>query len=205
MIKLLLATNNLGKLEELDSLLADLKDIQLIVPADIDINLDVVEDGSTYEQNAILKARAFSSHSGIPALADDSGLELTALNGAPGLISARYAPNIDAVSSDRRAYLLSNLEVFPRPWHAKFLSTLCLAFPDGRTHISNGICEGEIIPEERGKNGFGYDSIFLLKEYGKTMAELSMLEKNKLSHRSKSVAEMKEYLSADFLKSNVNE
>jgi len=113
------------------------------------------------------------------------------LNGAPGLYSARYSPKPNATDADRRAYLLQNLQGKPRPWMARFHATIAIATPNGEVHLTEGICEGEITPEERGTGGFGYDSIFLLSELGKTMAELSMGEKNRLSHRAKAVIKAK--------------
>ena len=190
---LLIATNNKGKVKELQELLRD-TGIELVAPAQIDLQLDVVEDGSTYAENATKKATAFANASGMISLADDSGLEVDALNGAPGLYSARYSPKPNATDADRRAYLLQNLQGKPRPWMARFHATIAIATPDGEVHLTEGICEGEIIPEERGTGGFGYEPIFLLSELGKTMAELSMDEKNHLSHRAKAVMKAKPIL-----------
>lgn len=191
-----MATNNPGKIAELRSLLADIQGLKLVLPADLGLRLDVREDGSSYAENAAKKAFAFARASGQVALADDSGLELDALNGAPGLISARYAPKKGATDADRRAYLLGQLESKPQPWKARFRSTVCLANSEGTTRIAEGSCEGRIIHEERGTGGFGYDSIFLLEEKSKTMAELTMVEKNRLSHRARAIAEIKQALIA---------
>ena len=120
-------------------------------------------------------------------LSDDSGLEVEDLGGAPGIFSARYAPQLGATDSDRRVYLLHQLSPYPRPWAARFHCTVALASPDGAVHFSEGVCQGEIIPQERGMNGFGYDPIFLIPELGRTMAELNMEEKNRLSHRAQAV------------------
>ncbi|MEW6240318.1 MAG: non-canonical purine NTP pyrophosphatase, partial [Chloroflexota bacterium] len=125
--------------------------------------------------------------SGLVSLADDSGLEVDALNGAPGLHSARYSLMQRASDTDRRAYLLHNLRGKPRPWTARFRATVAIATPRGDVELAEGICPGEIVPEERGTGGFGYDPIFLLQEMGLTMAELSMDEKNRLSHRARAV------------------
>lgn len=187
--KLLLATNNPGKIAELISLLSDLPSVDLVTPALFGLDLEVEEDGADYAQNAALKAKAFAQASGLPSLADDSGLEVEALSGAPGLLSARYAPRANASDADRRTYLLSQLVAKPKPWLAKFRSTVCLAMPDGRTLFAHGECLGEIVPVERGQGGFGYDRIFLIQGLDRTMAELSMAEKNKLSHRARAVAE----------------
>jgi XTP/dITP diphosphohydrolase len=183
MNKLLIATNNQGKAKEIDDLLKETH-IQLVTPADISLSLEVEEDGSTYAENAAKKALAFAKTSGLISLADDSGLEVDALNGAPGLYSARYHPEPDANDEDRRAFLLQNLVDKPQPWKAHFHATIAIARPSGKVELAEGNCFGEIIPEARGAGGFGYDPIFLLSEIGKTMAELDMEEKNRLSHRA---------------------
>jgi XTP/dITP diphosphohydrolase len=192
---LLIATNNQGKVKELQGLLKD-TGIDLITPSQINIDLDVLEDGQTYAENATKKAIAFAQSSGLISLADDSGLEVDALNGAPGLYSSRYGSQNGKKLSDaeRRAYLIRNLQDKPRPWTARFHATIAIAVPKGGTHLAEGFCEGEIIPQERGTGGFGYDPIFLLTELGKTMAELSMEEKNRLSHRAKAVMNAKQVL-----------
>ncbi|MEW6031103.1 MAG: RdgB/HAM1 family non-canonical purine NTP pyrophosphatase [Chloroflexota bacterium] len=184
--QLLIATNNRGKVIEIQALLADM-DCELVTPSQINLNLDVEEDGGTYAENATKKAVAFARASGLVSLADDSGLEVDALNGAPGLHSARYSLMQRASDTDRRAYLLHNLRGKPRPWTARFRATVAIATPRGDVELAEGICPGEIVPEERGTGGFGYDPIFLLQEMGLTMAELSMDEKNRLSHRARAV------------------
>jgi XTP/dITP diphosphohydrolase len=186
MNKLLIATNNKGKVKELQDLLKD-TGLELVTPADINLNLEVEEDGTTYAENASKKAIAFAHASGLVSLADDSGLEVDALDGAPGLHSARYHPKPGANDADRRAYMLQNLQGKPRPWKAHFHATIAVAIPDKDVQIVEGNCYGEIIPEERGTGGFGYDPIFLLPQLNKTMAELEMEEKNRLSHRAKAV------------------
>ena len=186
MSKLLLASNNRGKLVELQALLDDLK-IKLLLPDQIGIQLEVEESGHTYLENAILKGRAFAQASGLLTLSDDSGLEVDALDGRPGVHSARFAPQPGATDADRRSYLLECLEGKPRPWQARFRCVIVLVRPDGSIHPAEGICPGEIIPQERGHNGFGYDPIFLLPELDRTMAELSREEKNRLSHRARAV------------------
>jgi XTP/dITP diphosphohydrolase len=186
MIKLLLATNNQGKLAELRSLLNGL-DLELVTPADLDLNLQIEETGESYRENAILKAAGFAKASNLWSLADDTGLEVEALDGAPGLHSARYAPQPDATDRDRRLVLLRNLEEKPQPWKAVFRCVVALCGPDGSIITQEGTCPGEIIPDERGEGGFGYDSIFLLEVLQLTMAELSLVDKNNLSHRSRAV------------------
>ena len=201
---LLIATNNKGKIKELQALLKD-TGVELVTPAQINLDLDVMEDGQTYAENATKKAIAFAQGSGLISLADDSGLEVDALDGAPGLYSARYGSKDGQKLSDaeRRAFLIRNLQDKPRPWSARFHATIAVAVPNGETHLAEGFCEGEIIPEERGIGGFGYDPVFLLSELGKTMAELSMEEKNRLSHRARAVMNAKEIL-AQILKRTDN-
>jgi XTP/dITP diphosphohydrolase len=208
---LLIATNNNGKIKELHELLDDLG-IELVTPSQIGLDLDVVEDGITYAENATKKAVAFARASGLISLADDSGLEVDALNGEPGLYSARYGTlplnpkdlggagggQKKLSDADRRKYLLSKLQDQPRPWTARFRAVIAIA-KDGNVQLTEGICEGEIIPEERGTGGFGYDPIFLLPEFGKTMAELCMEEKNRLSHRARAVMKAKWMLKTLFM------
>ena len=186
MNKLLIATNNKGKVKELQDLLKD-TGIELVTPADINLNLEVEENGTTYDENAAKKAIAFAHASGLVSLADDSGLEVDALDGAPGLYSARYHPKSGANDADRRAYMIENLKGKPRPWTAHFHATIAIAVPEKDVQIVEGNCYGEIIPEERGTGGFGYDPIFLFPDLNQTMAELSMEEKNRLSHRALAV------------------
>jgi XTP/dITP diphosphohydrolase len=163
-----------------------LENVTLFTPKDIDLIISIKETGSTYTENAALKAHSFADASSMPALADDSGLEVDALDGAPGLFSARYSAKPGANDADRRAFLLANLANQPRPWTARFRAVLAFALPgDGEIKLFEGICEGEIIPEERGDNGFGYDPIFYIPEKGLTMAQLSDQGKNQISHRGR--------------------
>ena len=185
-MKILVGTQNPGKQVEMVAILAELG-LDLVLPQDIGLALDVVENGQTYAQNAELKARAFCAASGLPCLADDSGLEVDALDGAPGLYSARYSPAPGASDADRRRLLVSRLAGLPHPWTARFRATVCLMTPGGEPRFAEGQCEGEIIPEERGSNGFGYDAIFLVAGTGLTMAELSDAEKNRISHRARAL------------------
>jgi XTP/dITP diphosphohydrolase len=184
--RLLIATNNKGKLAEISALLANL-DLLLLTPADLNLELDIPEDGQTYAENAAKKALAFARTSGLISLGDDSGLEVDALDGKPGLHSHRFCPLPNASDADRRKYLLEQLHGKPRPWTARFQATVAVALPSGKVRLATGSCEGEIIPEERGTNGFGYDPVFFIPEMGRTMAELNMEEKNRLSHRARAV------------------
>lgn len=197
MSKLLIASTNSGKLAEITALLADVP-LQLLTPAHVGLEgLEIVEDGADYAANAALKAAAFAQASGLACLADDSGLEVTALGGAPGVHSARLSPGDDA---QRRARLLELLAGHPQPWAARFISTVCLALPGDppQLHFAEGECRGQIVPQERGQGGFGYDPIFLVESMGRTMAELSFAEKNQLSHRARAVAQIKAQLRAVF-------
>jgi XTP/dITP diphosphohydrolase len=186
MPSLLLATNNKGKVAEIKALLAGL-DLVLLTPADLGLSLEIPEDGQTYAENASKKALAFAQASGIVSLGDDSGLEVDTLGGQPGLHSHRFCPIPDATDADRRNYLLEQLRGKLHPWTASFRATVAVATPAGKVKLATGQCEGEIIPDERGTNGFGYDPIFLIPELGRTMAELGMAEKNRLSHRARAV------------------
>ena len=201
MNQLLIATNNKGKIKELYDLLKD-TGIELITPVQIGLDLDVIEDGQTYAENATKKAIAFAHASGLISLADDSGLEVDVLDGAPGLYSARYG-SLDGrklSDADRREFLIQNLRDKPGPWTARFHATIAIAIPRGEVYLAEGYCEGKIIPEERGTGGFGYDPIFLLSDLGKTMPELSIEEKNRLSHRARAVINAKPILEQLFVK-----
>jgi XTP/dITP diphosphohydrolase len=193
MPKLLLATNNRGKVREIQALLGG-TGVELLLPEEISLELLVLEEGQTYAENAARKALAFARASGRIALGDDSGLEVDTLDGKPGLHSHRFDPWPDATDADRRAYLLQRLQGRPRPWTACFRATVAVATPAGEVRYADGACEGEIIPEERGTNGFGYDPIFLIPALGKTMAELSMDEKNRLSHRARAIQNARQIL-----------
>ena len=185
-MKICLATENPGKLEEFLSLLEEYP-FECVTARQMGLFLDAEETGNTYRENAQIKAHLYANATGLPSLADDTGLEVQALNGAPGLYSKRYLPQPGATDADRRQFLLSNLKNFPRPWKARFTCTVCVALPDGSEWFTSGECRGEIVPEGRGENGFGYDRIFLLQSQGLTMAELSLVQKNVLSHRAKAV------------------
>jgi XTP/dITP diphosphohydrolase len=186
MSPILFASKNKGKIKEVASLMQNL-DIELVMPSDVDIDLHIEEIGTTYAANAALKAKAFCHASGLITFADDSGLEVDVLDGAPGLYSARYAPWDNATDADRRDCLVNNLLPYPHPWLARFRCVVAIASPNEEIHYSEGICPGEIIPEERGNRGFGYDPIFMVPSLGRTMAELTMSEKNLISHRSRAV------------------
>lgn len=187
MNRLLVATNNRGKVKEFRALLGGLA-VMLVTPEDLGLHFSVTEDGRSYRENAEKKAVAFATAGSLIALADDSGLEVEALAGAPGLHSARYLASVGATDADRRTFLLQNLRGKPRPWRARFRSAVAIAVPHGETSCAEGDCPGEIIPEERGSGGFGYDPVFLVEGTGRTMAELELDEKNRVSHRARAIA-----------------
>jgi XTP/dITP diphosphohydrolase len=195
--KLLLATNNKGKVEEIRALLAGLP-AKLVTPDDIDLKLEVTEDGQTYADNAAKKALAFARASGLISLADDSGLEVEALEGAPGMYSHRYSSSPGDTDSDRRAFLLKNLQGKPHPWTACFRAVIAIAVPGQEVQSAAGECRGEIIREERGTGGFGYDPIFFMPELGQTMAQLSMDAKNRFSHRARAIMKARPILERIF-------
>jgi len=186
MRSVLIATNNKGKVDEIKALLDGIG-LVLLTPTDLGLTLEVTEDGQTYAENAAKKAAAFAQTSGMVALGDDSGLEVDALGGQPGLHSHRFCPIPNATDADRRKYLLERLGDKPRPWTAHFQATVAIALPSGEVRLAMGRCDGEIVPDERGTNGFGYDPIFFIPELGRTMAELAMNEKNRLSHRARAI------------------
>lgn len=186
MSKLFIASTNRGKLKEIKALLRDFP-LTLVTPDMIGIDLEVEENGSSYSENAALKAVAYARASGLVTLADDSGLEVEALGGLPGLRSARFSTVPGATDADRRRYLLQQLQGHPQPWKARFRCVVALSDPEGNVKFAQGECPGIIISDERGRNGFGYDPIFLLPELGLTMAELDMRKKNRLSHRARAI------------------
>ena len=182
--KLLLATTNKGKVREYRSLLKDLP-LELVTLVELGISTVVGEVGESLEENARLKAVALSMESRLPALADDSGLEVDALGGEPGRLSARYAGE-KALDKDRISYLLARLKDVP--WQkrsARFRCVIAIATPGGKVELCSGECQGFIALGPRGEGGFGYDPIFYLPELDKTMAELSLEAKNQVSHRGK--------------------
>ncbi|MDR0862898.1 MAG: RdgB/HAM1 family non-canonical purine NTP pyrophosphatase [Oscillospiraceae bacterium] len=181
--KLLLATGNAGKIREMRELLTPLG-IELVTPAELGIDLEVDENGETFEDNARLKATAFCAASGLPSVADDSGLCVDALGGAPGVHSARYAE-----PGGRKRKLLENMENTEQR-AAKFVSSIVCAFPNGEELTATGECCGEIAREPRGDGGFGYDPVFYMAEFGKTMAEMTDDEKNAVSHRGRAMREL---------------
>jgi len=179
-----LATANPGKIKEMRDILSGMG-IDVVTRKDLGIELDVDETGTTFAQNALLKADAICKASGLPAIADDSGLIVEALDGEPGLYSSSYGG--EELSAEQRcAYLLEKMQNKEQR-SAKFVCTIVCSFPDDMPLIAEGECRGEIIAEQRGINGFGYDPIFLVPGTNKTMAELSSNEKNQISHRGEAL------------------
>ena len=183
---LLVASANPGKIREIKAILNS-PELTILSAKDTGITINVAETGRTYEENAWLKAEAYQKASGLIVLADDSGLEVDALNGEPGIYSARYAAIPNASDADRRRYLLEQLKGKPQPWPAHFHCTAVLAGPQGRLAAAEGRCDGLIIPKERGSGGFGYDPIFFIPEEAGTMAELTEGRKNQISHRARAL------------------
>lgn len=184
--KLLIATSNTGKQKEIRYLFRKVP-ADLVFPDNLGIDLQVEESGSTYFENAYLKASQYFKATGIPTLADDSGLEVDQLNGEPGIRSNRYAPLPNASDADRRQYLLSKLAPLPKPWQARFRCVIVIVDSSGSVHQFQGACRGKIIAEERGEGGFGYDRIFYIPGLNATMAELPEEIKNKISHRANAI------------------
>ncbi|MFQ5812537.1 MAG: XTP/dITP diphosphatase [Anaerolineae bacterium] len=184
MVKLLIATHNPGKVREYEKLLAGLP-LELTYPAQEGLDIEVAETGASFAENARLKATAYARASGLLTLADDSGLEVDARGGEPGIRSARYAGR-GASDEDRYRLLLEKLRGVP--WEertARFRCVIAVATPGGQVHTAEGTCEGIITFEPKGKHGFGYDPVFYFQEYGMTMAELPPETKNEISHRAR--------------------
>ncbi len=192
MFRIVVGTRNAGKIHEIRTALADLP-VEVTGVPDADIP-DVEETGTTFRENAIIKARYYCQQTGEFCLADDSGLEVDALNGAPGVYSARYAGE-NASDDDNNAKLLAALQGVPEAERsARFRSVLALAGPDGSLTLTDGVCEGLILVEAKGTDGFGYDPLFFMPGLGKTLAEINVEEKNKISHRGNALKRLKQKL-----------
>lgn len=200
MLKLIFATGNEGKMREIRAILGDVES-EIRSMKEAGLALDIEEDGTTFEENARIKARAVAqalaeqgSAQACVVMADDSGLEIDYLNGEPGVYSARYLGE-ETPFSEKSADLLRRLKDVPdEERSARFVCAIAAVFPDGEEVVTRGIIEGRIGYELRGDNGFGYDPIFYLPEYGRTAAELTDEEKNRISHRSRALEQMKEKL-----------
>lgn len=193
MKKVIFATGNEGKMKEIREILGDL-DIQLLSLKDAGITADIEENGNSFEENAVIKATAIRDLTGEIVLADDSGLEIDYLNKEPGIYSARYMGE-DTSYHIKNANLIEQLDGVPDEKRtARFVCAIAAAFPDGTVRTVRAAMEGRIGYEEKGENGFGYDPIFYLPEYGCSSAELSMEEKNKISHRGKALRAIRDEL-----------
>ncbi|HEX9615475.1 MAG TPA: RdgB/HAM1 family non-canonical purine NTP pyrophosphatase [Bacteroidota bacterium] len=192
MKQLVLATNNRHKIQEIKTLLKELE-IEILTTQDIPNLPPLVEDGSTFKDNALKKARTVHQYSKLPALADDSGLEVFYLNLRPGVLSARYAGERASDEQNNRKLLLELRGVAPRRRLAQFRSLIAFV-ANGIEEATEGICTGRIGEEPRGTNGFGYDPLFIPDGFTRTYAELTGEEKNAISHRSKSLQKMVEIL-----------
>ncbi|MRR39393.1 XTP/dITP diphosphatase [bacterium] len=192
-MKLLVATTNKGKIEEITRILAGLP-VTVVTPRDIVLNLDVEENGSTFAENAVIKARAWSAETNLPALADDSGLCVDALGGSPGVYSARFA-GIGASDEQNTSLLLEKMKGITERT-ARFVCSVALALPSGEIVSAEGVYEGLICEEPAGDMGFGYDPVFLDPELGETLAQMSMEKKNARSHRRRALEALKEKLEA---------
>ena len=184
-MKVILASKNQHKLTELSAILSQLG-FEIALESEYGLDIDVEEIGTTFEENSFLKADTVMKASGLPVLADDSGLMVDALDGAPGVYSARYGHK--ASDKERTAYLLENMKDVPEERRgAKFVCVITCLFPDGRKIVARGECPGVIARAPHGENGFGYDPVFYLPELGMTYAELPSEQKNAISHRARAL------------------
>ena len=184
-MKVVLASHNKKKMVEMKTILSAMG-VEVLSQADVGVDLEPEETGTTFAENAAIKAQAVMEATGLPAIADDSGLMVDALNGEPGVYSARYGgPGLD--DTGRWQLLLKNMEGI-EDRACKFVSFICCCFPDGQQLSARGECPGILAHGPTGDGGFGYDPIFYLPELGKTMAQLTPEEKNKISHRAKALA-----------------
>lgn len=191
--KIVFATGNAGKMREIREILADM-DLEVVSMAEIGADIEIEENGATFEENAAIKARAVGKVCGETVLADDSGLEVDHLNREPGIYSARYMGE-DTPYSIKNANIIQRLEGVPQEERtARFVCAIAAVFPDGEEVVTHGEIEGWIDYEEKGSNGFGYDPIFFVPEFGRTTAELSDEEKNSVSHRGRALRKMKDEL-----------
>ena len=197
MSRIIFATGNANKMKEIRMILSDMG-MEILSMKEAGVDVDIVEDGTTFEENAQIKAKAIMEMTGALVLADDSGLEVDALDKEPGIYSARYMGH-DTSYHIKNQNIIDRLEgKVGEERSARFVCAIAAAFPDGRVLITRGTMEGQIGYEEKGENGFGYDPIFYLPEYQCYSAELSLEEKNKLSHRGKALRLMKERLHESF-------
>lgn len=195
MQKVIFATSNQGKVREIKAIIEETgADVEVLSLKEAGITTEIIEDGTTFEENALIKARTICKETGLLTLADDSGLEVDYLGGEPGIYSARYLGE-DTPHSIKNPSIIKRLEGVPDEERtARFVCACAAVFPDGREEVLRETMEGRIAYEEKGENGFGYDPLFYLPEYGCTNAELSPEEKNKISHRGKALRAMCELI-----------
>lgn len=190
----IIATNNKNKVYEFKSLF-DNNQIEFKTLHEMGYDKEIIEDGKTFEENAIIKARQVSTDLGCIAISDDSGLEVEALNGEPGIYSARYAGTHN--DDDNNKLLIKNLAGIENR-NARYVCAICVYYPDGKYLVTKGTVEGKIIDTPKGKNGFGYDPYFYIEEFKKTFAEVELSVKNTISHRARAIRKMKELVNEDF-------
>ncbi|MTV48669.1 XTP/dITP diphosphatase [Heliobacillus mobilis] len=193
MYQIILATHNMGKVREFEAMTGDQSSafpIQWLTLRDFPHITELIENGETFRDNAMMKAEQVARATGIPAMADDSGLVVDALNGAPGVYSARYAGESKDSQRNNEKLLHELTNVPPEKRTARFVCVLALALPDGQKFFSEGVCQGVIAAEPKGEGGFGYDPLFYLPAYDKTFAELPAEIKNKISHRASAMEKM---------------
>jgi XTP/dITP diphosphohydrolase len=193
--KIVIATRNPGKVREISDLVQELP-VKFLSLEDLEARIDVVEDGETFEENALKKAKETAQATGLPALADDSGLCVDALGGRPGVLSARYGGDGASDSEKCEQILAEMARVRPPKRSARFVCVLVLSFPGGREEVFRGVCEGAITDEQRGAGGFGYDPIFYYGPAKCTFGEMARDEKNRVSHRGGALRQLAEYLKA---------
>jgi XTP/dITP diphosphohydrolase len=200
MMKLILASNNQKKMSELRAILSDLP-VEIISQREAGCSFEAEETGTTFEENAFIKADAAAKATGLPAIADDSGLMVDALGGEPGVYSARYTGSHDASDRERYEFLLKKLGD-EKNRSARFVSCICCLMPDGTRIEARGECPGEILFTPKGDGGFGYDPVFRPEGFNESMAELGPEVKNRISHRARSLeifkAQLKEYMNGTY-------
>ena len=193
-MRVVLASQNRHKLAEIQAILAQY-DMELVLQSDLGLQIDVNETGTSFEENSELKARAVMEASGLPAIADDSGLCVDVLGGDPGIYSARYGAPDCVTDRDRLNFLLKNMRgIRSEERTARFVCVITLLWPDGRKLTARGSCEGLISFEPRGEDGFGYDPVFYVPSYGCTFAQMGTEQKNKISHRANALNRLEQML-----------
>ena len=193
-MKVVLASQNRHKLAELQAILAQY-DMELVLQSDLGVHVEVDENGTSFEENSLLKAKAVAEATGMPAIADDSGLCVDVLGGAPGIYSARYGAPDCVTDRDRLNYLLKNMRgIRAEERTARFVCVITLLYPDGRKLVARGTCEGMITFEPSGEDGFGYDPVFYLPSLGCTFAQMGAERKNKISHRANALLRLEQML-----------